>query len=158
PLPYKNSDRLVRIVENIPAAESFTGGPERTTSMSPDSFMEWRTRTKTLSGMAMEMPISMTLVPGEAIRLSGQRASPPLLTMLGVQPAHGRVVESRQEEPGFDKVVMLSYGVGQKDFGGESKILGSVVTLDDASFTVVGLMPRDFNYLDAHTEFWASLA
>ena len=52
PLPYKNSDRLVRIVENIPPSESVTGGPERATGMSPDEFQEWRSKTKTLSGMA----------------------------------------------------------------------------------------------------------
>ena len=43
PLPYKNSDRLVRIVENIPASESLSGVPERSTSLSPDEFQEWGT-------------------------------------------------------------------------------------------------------------------
>src|SRR5262249_44657243 len=75
-----------------------------------------------------------------------------------VQPALGRVFESSEETPGSDKVVILSYGVWQKYFGGDSKVLGNAVTLDDASYTVVGVMPRDFNYPDAHTEFWTPLA
>ncbi len=158
PLPYKNSDRLVRIVENIPAAESFTGGPQRTTSMSPDSFMEWRTRTKTLSGMAMEMQISATLIGREAVRLSGQRVSPALFPMLEVQPALGRVFESSEEKPGSDKVVILSHRVWQKYFGTDPQILGKAVTLDDAAYTVVGVMPRDFSYPDTQTEFWTPLA
>src|SRR5262245_52929744 len=54
PLPYRNADRLVRIVDNIPASESFSGAPLRTTNMSPDEFLEWRSKTSTLSGMAME--------------------------------------------------------------------------------------------------------
>src|SRR5262249_35138380 len=118
----------------------------------------WRTRTKTLSGMAMEMQISMTLVAREAVRLSGQRVSPSLFPMLGVQPALGRVFESSEEKPGSDKVVILSYGVWQKYFGGDSKVLGNAVALDDASYTVVGVMPREFNYPDARTELWTPLA
>src|SRR4026209_2587617 len=44
PLPYEDSDKLVRIVENVPADESFSGAPERTTNMSPSMFTEWRSR------------------------------------------------------------------------------------------------------------------
>src|SRR5690242_17404907 len=68
PLPYKNSDRLVRIVENIPAGESFSGAPERTIGMSPMAFEEWRSKTKTLSAMAMERQVSMTLMARQPVR------------------------------------------------------------------------------------------
>ncbi len=54
PLPYERSDSLVRIVENVPAEESFSGGPERTTRMSPGMFVQWRSRSTTLAGMSME--------------------------------------------------------------------------------------------------------
>src|SRR5215471_11063620 len=48
PLPYRNADRLVRIVDKIPASESFSGSPLRTTNMSPEEFLEWRSKTNTL--------------------------------------------------------------------------------------------------------------
>lgn len=53
PLPYRDSDRLVRIVEHVPAGESVTGQAERVVSLATDEFVEWRTRAKTLSQAAL---------------------------------------------------------------------------------------------------------
>src|SRR6516162_11129723 len=94
PLPYKDSDRLVRIVENVPADESDSGAPERTTAMNLDTFLEWRSRTQTLSGMAIEKPVAMVLRGREAVRLSGFQVSPALFSILEVQPALGRVFDA----------------------------------------------------------------
>lgn len=158
PLPYRNAGRLVRIVDNVPASESFSGTPQRTTNMSPDEFLEWRSKTQTLSGMAMERPISATLTGRESVRLSGLQASAPLFQILGEQPLKGRLFETYEEKPGFDKVVILSYGAWQRIFGGDSQILGRILTLDDMPYTLVGIMPRGFTYPDAKTEFWTPLA
>ncbi len=158
PLPYKNSDRLVRIIENIPASESFTGVPLRTTSMNPDEFLEWRTQTKTLSHMALEVPISMTLVTREeAFRLNGSQVSATMLPLLGVQPIVGRVFEPDEEKPGLDRVVILSYPAWQKYFGADPKILERTATLDDTAYSVVGVMPREFAFPDPQAEFWMPL-
>ncbi|HEY2383752.1 MAG TPA: ABC transporter permease [Terriglobia bacterium] len=158
PLPYKHSERLVRIVENIPAAESFSGAAERTTDMSPDSFQDWRSKTTTLSGMAMERQISKTLVARDAVRLSGLQVSPALFGMFEVQPALGRVFAPDEEKPGLDRVVILSFGTWQRVFGGDPQILGKTVALDNAPYTVVGIMPREFAYPDSQTEFWLPLS
>jgi len=158
PLPYRNSNRLVRIIENIPAAESLTGAPQRTTRMSPDSFLEWRSRTKTLSGMAMEMQIAVTLSGLEAIRMRGQRVSPALFPMFEVQPVLGRIFEQSEEKPGSEKIIILSHRAWQTYWGGDPQIIGKAVTLDDAKYTVVGVMPPEFTYPDAQTEFWTPLA
>ena len=56
PLPYRSSDRLVRLIENVPARESATGRPERVASMATDEFTEWRERMRTLSHMGMDAP------------------------------------------------------------------------------------------------------
>jgi len=158
PLPYKDSDRLVRIVENIPAEESFSGLPERTTGMSPDAFVDWRSRTTTLSGMAMERPLSMTLAGREAVRLSGLQLSPALFPMLGVQPALGRVFEAAEEKPGSAKVIIVSHAVWQKYLGADSQISGQILMLDDSPYIVVGVMPRDFSYPNPQTDFWTPLS
>jgi predicted permease len=158
PLPYKNSDRLVRIVENIPAEESFTGAPLRTMGMSGNTFLEWRSRTNTLSGMAMERQLSMTLAGTEAVRLTGLQISPALFPMLAVQPALGRAFEPNEEKAGSDRVIILSYGAWVRYLGADPQILGRQLTFDDAAYTVVGIMPRGFVYPDAQTEFWIPLA
>jgi putative ABC transport system permease protein len=157
PLPYRDSSRLVRIVENIPAGESFSGAPQRTTGMSPAAFMDWRSKTTTLAGMAMERKTSMTLIGREAIRLSGLQASPALFPMLAVRPAVGRAFEATEEQPGSDKVVILSQRVWVNHFGSDPQILGKPVTLDDTAYTVVGVMPAEFVYPDPQTDFWTPL-
>ncbi|HWN40228.1 MAG TPA: hypothetical protein VNP02_17115, partial [Gammaproteobacteria bacterium] len=53
PLPYPGADRLVEIAENVPAAESLSGAPMRLTAMSTDDFEWWRTRSPTLSHLAV---------------------------------------------------------------------------------------------------------
>src|SRR5438034_502662 len=92
PLPYKDSDRLVEIVQNIPGSETRTGAPERTSSMNLEEFQWWRMRTTTLSHMAVRLPMSVTLTSrDESVRLRGTRVSPAIFPLLGVQPFLGRV-------------------------------------------------------------------
>src|SRR5947209_2505134 len=72
PLPYQHADRLVRIVENVPAERSITGRPERVSSMFLDEFQDWRTRTTRLSHMGLYANTVMTLTGhGTSVRLRG---------------------------------------------------------------------------------------
>jgi predicted permease len=158
PLPHEDSDRLVRIVENIPGEESFSGTAERTTNMSPSAFTEWRDRSTTLSAMAMERSVSMTLAGTEPVRLTGLEASPALFPMLEATPIVGRALEPADETPGSDNVVVLSHAAWQRFFAGDSEALGKAITLDSGTYTVVGVMPRGFAYPNAQTDFWKPLA
>ena len=143
PLPYNDSNRLVRIIENIPGAESITGAPQRTESMNVGDFVEWRARTTTLSHIALLGPsVSMTFVArDEAIRLTGTSVSPSIFPMLGVHPILGRVFEPIEEQPGADRVMLLSYDAWHTYFGGDRLIVGRPITLDRVPYTVVGVMP-----------------
>jgi predicted permease len=158
PLPYADSDRLVRIIENLPAEESFGGGPERTTRMNPDVFTEWRARSTTLSGMSMERALSMTLTGPETVRLVGLEASLALFSMLNAQPILGRAFSIEEETAGSDNVVVLSYGTWQRYFGADPLVIGKTLRLDAAIYTVVGVMPRGFSYPNASTAFWKPMA
>jgi putative ABC transport system permease protein len=158
PLPYQDSDRLVRIVENVPAEESFSGAPERTTNMSPSMFTEWRSRSTTLAAMSLERSVSMTLAAAEPVRLTGLEASPALFPMLNAQPLVGRALQPSDETPGGGNVVVLSYSAWQRFFGGDNQVLGEAITLDAALYTVVGVMPAAFAYPSAQTDFWKPLA
>jgi putative ABC transport system permease protein len=162
PLLFKDSDRIVEIVQHIPGTESRSGAPERTSNMNPEEFQWWRMRTTTLSHMALRMPLSVTLARGdEAVRLPGAQVSPALFPMLGVQPILGRVFEPNEEKPGSDKVVILGYRAWQAYFGADSTIVGRPVTLDSTAYTVVGVMPREFglpSIWDSQAMFWTPLA
>lgn len=118
PLPYRGGDRLVRLIENVPAHESVTGRPERTASMATDEFVDWRNRTRTLSHMGMYVGVSMTLTEhGTAVRLRGARVSSSIFPMLGVQPVMGRVFEPSEEARGADAVVLIAHRVWQGNLG-----------------------------------------
>jgi putative ABC transport system permease protein len=119
PLPYADGERLVRIVEQVPAEESVTGQPERVASMAVDEFVDWRTRTQTLAAMAMYAGTSMTLTgqgtsPRLSSRLKGARVSAALLPMLGLRSEIGRLFEPREERRGTDAVVVLAHGAWQR--------------------------------------------
>src|SRR5262245_3687931 len=146
PLPYQDSDRLVRLVENVPAEESFSGAPQRTTSMSPTMFTEWRDRATTFSAMSMERAMSVTMAGSEPVRLSGLEASPALFSILGARPIVGRAFQPVDETPGSDNVVVLSYTAWQRFFGADPQVIGKALTLDARTYSVVGVMPKGFSY------------
>jgi hypothetical protein len=105
PLPYRDSDRLVRIVEHVPAGESVTGQAERVASLATDEFVEWRTRANTFSHIALYAGVSMTLIErGAATRLRGARVSPAIFPMLRLHPLLGRVFIPAEEARGADAV------------------------------------------------------
>jgi putative ABC transport system permease protein len=149
----------VHVIENLPAAESMTGLPERTNSMDPELYREWRARTRTLSHMALSRPIGMTMTGrGEAVRLQGLQVSAPLLPMLQVAPMLGRTFQESEDRPGSDGVVILSYSTWVTHFAGDPDVIGRPLALDGRDHVVVGVMPRDFAYPDAFTDFWTPLA
>ncbi len=157
PLPYEDSAELVRLVENVPAEESFSGAPQRTTSMSPGLFTGWRDRSTTFSAMSMERAMSVTMTGAKAVRLSGLEASPALFSILGVQPILGRALQPADETPGSDNVIVVSFAAWQRLFGADPQVIGRALTLDTRVYSVVGVMPRGFAYPNAQTDFWKPL-
>ena len=161
PLPYPAPDRLVRIVEHIPAALSITGQPERVASMAIDEFVEWRERTRTLSHMSLYTSTSMTLMGRDrAIRLRGARVSSATFAMLGLRPVMGRVFGSAEETRGADGVVVLSSAAWTRHFASDPEIVGRAITLDDRTYSVIGViggpdgLGGEQAFPERNTEFW----
>jgi putative ABC transport system permease protein len=158
PLPYENSDQLVRVMENVSAERSITGRPERVSSMYVDEFLEWRTRTTRLSHMGLYLNVVMTLTGQEtSVRLRGARVSSSIFPMLGLRATLGRTFVTGEEVRGADAVVLLSHGVWQRFFARDPAIVGRVLTLDGRGYQVVGVMGQDSEFPDAGTEFWIPL-
>jgi putative ABC transport system permease protein len=168
PLPYRESDRLVRIVER--AAPGTTGGPLlRSTSMRWADMTEWRARTTTLSDLAYTITPPITLMPtaGGAVRLSGALVSSNLFSVLGVHALLGRTLDSRDDAPGSEAVV-ISEGAWQRYFQSDPNIIGRTVALktqgfeagflDGTPLTIVGVMPSEFDYPVPYGDYWAPIA
>ena len=155
-LPYKNPQAIVRVWEARPRMGPDAG---QMAAFSMDHFRAWRDANDVFEAMAVYADASFNLTGGsEPRRIEGQRVSPALFPMLGVEPFLGRYFSEDEETPGRDRVVVLSYELWQRVFGAETSLLSRTVQLDGLSYTVVGIMPPGFRFPDPATEFWVPLA
>jgi putative ABC transport system permease protein len=168
PLPYPDSDRLVRLIVNVPPGQSARGGPRRVAGgISIAELAELRSRMKTVSQIGMYGPALMTLTSGqEAVRLEGMRMSPSIWQALGARPVLGRIFDAGEAAPAAEPVVVLSYASWQRLFHGDPNILGHRLVLEDnillmlgnkrfsAQYAVIGVMPEGFEFPDRQAQFW----
>jgi hypothetical protein len=152
PLPYKDADRLVRIVENVPAEESPSGMALRTSAMKSDAYLWWRDQTKTLSSIAGIVASEVTAqINADLRRLSGARVSPSLFTMLGTPPLAGRGLDAGDE---YANVAVLSAGAWARWFSSDPNVIGRNVVLDGVSHTIIGVMSTDFGFPSTQIDIW----
>ncbi|HEX7235888.1 MAG TPA: ABC transporter permease [Gammaproteobacteria bacterium] len=149
PLPYPDSDRLVRIVENVPSPGN--GVPAiRTTSMRHEDFEVWRASATMLSHVAASSAVSRTLRTSDgAVRLNGAQVSSALFPMLGLEPVLGRGLLPDEERPDAG-VVVLNESTWRRHFDADPGIVDSTLLLDGSAYVVVGVMPAAFGPED----FW----
>ena len=169
PLPYKDSDRLVRVWDNVPGSEIGNGkGPTRRYgAMEVRDLLDVSARARTLTHLANYGQVqTTTTIDGDATRLDGFSVSGALFPMLGVQPLIGRTIADEDATAGHDHVVVLGYDAWQR-FGGDAQVLGRGVTFsgDPASpfggalalgvpYIVIGVMPRGFRFPYDNGQFW----
>jgi hypothetical protein len=159
PLPYRDSDRLVYLAENI--IRQTTSGPQYSQrfGMTQLEFLEWRARSTSFAYMAA----SANLMSGQLSTPEGPVAapralvSPALFEMLGVPAQLGRTLIAEDERADADAAV-ISAAAWQQFFGSDPSVLGRRITLNSTSFTIVGVMPAGFDYPEPATMFWTPLA
>ena len=134
PLPYKNPEQLVMVWENA----THLGFPKNTPS--PANFIDWQKQNTVFEGMAAfaERSFNLTGV-GEPERLDGRRVSANLFELLGVRPIIGRTLVAEEDKPGT-KVAILSESLWNRRFGGDPAVVGRAITLNNESYTVVGVI------------------
>lgn len=154
PLPFANADRLVQIVDHLPADEH--GAARRVpTALELHEFEDLRARVRTLKRIGLYVGANLTMTGrGEAHRLVATRMSADFLAMLGDQPILGRGFDASDEASGNTALVVLSFGVWQRLFGGSPDALGQSLTLDGQPYTVIGVMPATFAFPDRLTDVW----
>lgn len=159
PLPYKDPERLVRIVETVPAGESRGGVPARMIAMDVWELSQLQTEARTLSHVAGYGPVIKTLTgAGDARRVTGALLSPDIFPMLGAGPLIGRVFELAAGLKQNEAQVVLSQQLWHQLFDRRPDVIGSSLTLDGTSYQVIGVMPASFTFPDAETLFWIPLS
>lgn len=147
PLPYRDAGRLVMVWED----SSFIGFPANTPA--PANYADWNAQNRSFEGMAAIRDQFMSLTgAGEPVQLRVIAATANLFSVLGVQPALGRAFAAEEDRYGGPQVVILSYGLWKRQFGGDANIVGQEITLDDEKYSVVGIMPRGFRYPQRTTD------
>src|SRR5579859_1039302 len=140
PLPYQQPGQLVRLYETeaAPGNYPFTG---------PD-FLDWKTQNQSFQDMTLiSWTHSMNLSGrGEPDHVDGTPTEANFFSLLGARPLLGRTWVPGEDEPGHDHEVILSYGLWQSHFAGDSKILNSDIELNGEKYTVVGVMPVGFHF------------
>ena len=139
PLPYDQADRLVFLNEKSPVLDEM--------SISYPNFTDWRAQNHTFEKIGVYNRGSYNLTgAGEAERIVTAQMSADIFSILRVNALHGRVFTNEEDKPGGAPVVVLSYGLWQRRFGGQTSILNQPITLNGKSCTVIGIMPQSYAY------------
>jgi putative ABC transport system permease protein len=141
PLPYKDSGRIMLVFWSAPklSAEDFP-------SSAPD-FLDWREQNHVFERMAAVSGESFNLTgAGEPERITSASASADIFPLLGVNAARGRTFTAEEEQAGRNKVVVVGHQLWQRRFGSDPNLVGQSITLNNESYTVVGILPHDFHF------------
>lgn len=134
PLPYREPERLVRV------ASVLKGAP---TSMSPLDFLDYQAQSRSFSGMAVvdQRSMNLTGLADGPVRLTVGAVGASFFDILGVPAARGRTFARGEDARGAPHVVVLSTAMWRDRFGGRESVVGSIVDLDGAPYTIVGVAP-----------------
>ena len=151
PLPYREPDRLVMVWEDA----SFIGFPRDTPA--PANYADWKAQNQDFEDMAATDWRSFNLIgDGEPEKIQAYGVTANFFPLLGVQPALGRVFLPDEDQPGANRVAILSHRLWQTRFGGARDILGKDILLNDEKYSVVGVMPAGFQFLESYIGLWSN--
>src|SRR5215216_1932369 len=143
PLPYHDADRIMTVLYEgrIPVA--------------PAEYLDWREQSEVFEHVAAAQYWQPSLTGEDRPeQLWALHLSADMFNLLGVNPSAGRTFHSDEDQPGSEHVVVLSHRLWQRKFGGDPTIVGRAITLDGASYEVIGIMPPEFSF----APFWATRA
>ena len=138
PLLYAEAGRLVVVQEVVPKFAHFGA----TLPVNARHFREWRKQNHSFEQLALLSGLTFTLTSaGEPERVGGARVSASLFPMLGIQAALGRTFLEEEDQPGHDRVVVISDRLWTRQFQRNPAIVGSSIVLDGMPHQVLGVLP-----------------
>jgi len=152
PLPYPRLDRILTVWES-PTHQS--GDRE---AVAPANFFDWKEQGRSFEALAAYRRWDANLGgTGDPERVQACLATPEFFTVLGLEPALGRTYRNDEAGMGRNDVVVVSQGFWKARLAADPAVLGKTLSLDGAAYTIVGVMPEDFNF-PLETEVWAPFA
>jgi putative ABC transport system permease protein len=159
PLPYQNSERMVVIWGNF-----LTFSMEQLRAKAAE-YLDYRDQTQSFETAAAFSTNDFNFTGGpQPDRIAGARVTANLFPLLGARAAQGRLISPEENQTGHDNVVVVSHRFWQTRLGAEANVIGRGVSFDDRNYTVIGVMPADFEFphpsfnFAEPVEFWVPLA
>ena len=152
PLPYKDPGQLAMLwMDNrrLGLHEDLTSFP---------NYEDWK-KNRSFVDLAAFVPTD-TILTGleEPARLPDAIVTANLFSVLGVQPALGRAFTAQEEQPGSNRVVILSQTLWRTQFASDPHVLGRMLELDGQPCQIIGVMPASFAFPSKATQLWRPLA
>ena len=140
PLPFPDAERLVILKEQTAAR------PDRAVAF-PD-FLDWRARQTTFDDMAAALIVGGVLSGdgADAERVFGRAVTREFFATLGAATLLGRTFTAEEDQPGGARAIVLSHGLWQRRYGGDSAAVGRATNYNGESYTIVGILPQAFDY------------
>ncbi|HEU0252527.1 MAG TPA: ABC transporter permease, partial [Pyrinomonadaceae bacterium] len=143
PLQFKDPEQLVVVWEDA----TFAGFPRNTPA--PANYIDWKNQSQSFADMAATAETSFNLTgDGEPERVSAHAVTANFFPLFGVQPLIGRSFLPEEDQPGANKVVVISHSLWQSRYGGDRKILTREIQLNGEKHTVIGVMPAGFQFME----------
>jgi putative ABC transport system permease protein len=150
PMPFPEPRQLIYAHDTFPAVPF--------AAVSWPKYVVLRDGARTLTALGALAPGTVTITGrGEPQQAIAMRVSGDFFKVFEVSPAYGRWLNRDDDVPNGGKAIMLSWGLWQRRFGGDPRIVGQAMTVNGEAYTVAGIMPQSFNY-PAGTEVWVPLA
>ena len=150
PFPYPNPNRVVMVWQKRPTGQM--------NSVAGINYREWIKQATSFERLAGIIPQTYNIGSGDAIvQEMGARVSANFFSTLGVQPGLGRDFTPNEEQPGAGRVALVSYGLWQSQFGGNRNHLGEIIRLNDEPFTLIGILPQNFDFVMPGIQVWIPL-
>ena len=127
--------------------------------IAPGNFIELANSNTSYSAVAASNPLSFNLASGPTPeRVLGETVTASYFDVLGIPPTQGRPFTADEDQPGHAPVVVISERLWRTRFHSDPAILGSSVTINGASTSIVGVMPKNFDPLLNRTDIWVPIA
>ncbi len=153
-LPLPREDTIASVLQATP------GNPHVASAISPGDLEEILANTTTLDSLTGWKTVQASIVDagGEPVRVEAARVLLNFFDVAGVQPSMGRGFEAGEDQPGRDRVVVISDDLWRHHFGSDPRIVGRTVRVDGRDCTVVGVMPARFKFPRGWRDLWQPMA
>ncbi len=142
PLPYADPGRLVMVWDALDKSDD-----GKKSDPAPAEWYEWRRLNTVFTDLASTEPAD-AMLSGDAApeQVPARKATGNFWSVLGVRPLIGRVFNEEEDRKGA-RVVVISYGLWQRRYGGSADVLGRNIDVNDTPYEVIGVMPGEFYFL-----------